>query len=967
MSTPRMQDSPFRESEWDQRLDRMLDDLKTTVGSDGEMDGRGDSSLVSSFRSSSRSGSRAGSRSGSLAPAATVEDGGHVRHTRHEYRTPDNSTHVVTEKYEYDTGDTSKTKNYQKKVMKSTYSTFNSMSAGSVDDPPAPAPQVSPPAPPDTKVISASQKVANKLVDALSSIAREETRVSPRDSYGSESVKKDTTRTTTLVTTDYSTLGRLRKNINELDSLIHTLEDSQQPGAASRRTTTEVRETVIPAKVTEKKAPPPAAAPISPKSTKSSILKTTKREEFKIDPMDTAVSIALASAKETTTTATTTKRTTESHIGETHQPKVPRGERSTTTTTQPRTNLSNGTTRSTTVSNKYENEDFDDPNKSGEVRRIVWRNRFEKTYEAQDSSHPPTMSIEEEARRRETLQRQHHHTSTSASTTSTLSSPPQRGPASPRQPQLQCAVYWPGYGGAPHVSPGSQSWKEPIPMPTPPQLSPREPGVAYIYTYGGTDTTGRSGVQPLPPLNYVNVPSAQSVPASEGAPSPTPSSQVQTQPIIYHYSYHYTIQPGQPLPDGAPPPPAGLVPGSPPALQVAPSTHSAQHSHLSHHTHSNTHTSHGGQPSHVSPPVKPSQVSPPERPSQPGQPGHPSSSVNYNIHSYSSRTVNRSDTTSTDHTGPHGPGGPGGPHGPGGPGGPYGPGGPGGPYGPGGPGGPYGPGSRPIDEPGYPSKLREPGSPDGPSGPDGPGQPGHPGSISITINKTTTRTTHSGGYPGGPDGGDVPPITSTPYSTRGRSVSPEPRSPGGPQHVSYVTNVSRTSYSDSLERVRKPKTHTLPFPDTSPIKPSDNGKIPRRVDDLMTSFSDSEDGPPGGPPARSPRRGDLADHEPLLPHNNQVAVRADADAKATAVAEAKAEPSTNKAGSPVYYPPGHELFHETMHTMTLKEGRRRGKAKWRMERAEGYKESSAHSESKGGMAMVPVCLPLCCGAACVIM
>lgn len=60
-----------------------------------------------SFRSSSRSGSRAGSRSGSLAPT-TVEDGGHVRHTRHEYRTPDNSTHVVTEKYEYDTGDTSK-------------------------------------------------------------------------------------------------------------------------------------------------------------------------------------------------------------------------------------------------------------------------------------------------------------------------------------------------------------------------------------------------------------------------------------------------------------------------------------------------------------------------------------------------------------------------------------------------------------------------------------------------------------------------------------------------------------------------------------------------------------------------------------------------------------------------------------------------------------------------------------------
>ncbi|KAG0719111.1 hypothetical protein GWK47_051170 [Chionoecetes opilio] len=125
------------------------------------------------------------------------------------------------------------------------------------------------------------------------------------------------------------------------------------------------------------------------------------------------------------------------------------------------------------------------------------------------------------------------------------------------------------------------------------------------------------------------------------------------------------------------------------------------------------------------------------------------------------------------------------------------------------------------------------------------------------------------------------------------------------------------------------------------------------------------DGPIGGPPGRSPRRGDPADHEPLLPQNHQLSVRADADAKALAVAEAKPDPTKNKPGSPVYYPPGHELFHETMHTMTLKDGRRRGKAKWRMEKSAGYKESGSSSESKGGMAMVPVCLPLCCGAACV--
>lgn len=48
-------------------------------------------------------------------------------------------------------------------------------------------------------------------------------------------------------------------------------------------------------------------------------------------------------------------------------------------------------------------------------------------------------------------------------------------------------------------------------------------------------------------------------------------------------------------------------------------------------------------------------------------------------------------------------------------------------------------------------------------------------------------------------------------------------------------------------------------------------------------------------------------------------MRAEADAKAAAAAEAetKHELTKNKAGPPVYYPPGHELFHETMHVSTI--------------------------------------------------
>jgi len=300
-----------------------------------------------------------------------------------------------------------------------------------------------------------------------------------------------------------------------------------------------------------------------------------------------------------------------------------------------------------------------------------------------------------------------------------------------------------------------------------------------------------------------------------------------------------------------------------------------------------------------------------------------------------------------------------------------------------------------------------PGDPNGPGGPDGPNGPGGK-NISITLNKTTTtHTTHTHpghpgqpghpGYPGysdrppcclhetavscgpncsfGPHGinpGKKPvndsPVTSTPYPNRGRSISPEPRngtlSPPN-VNINYTTNVSHSTYSDSLERVKRPRHHGLPFPDASPIKPQANGKIPRKVDDLMTTFTDSEDGPPY--PNSNRTYYPEPEDEPLIPANAKIEVKAEADASALAVAEAKPDPTKNVAGPAVYYPPGHEMFHETMHTMTLKESNRRGKAKWRMERAEGYKESSSHSESAAEVKMIPVCLPLCCGAACTIM
>ena len=165
-----------------------------------------------------------------------------------------------------------------------------------------------------------------ELTLALPPTGREGTHEPTRDSGDADSLKTDTMRSSTTITTDYSTLGRLRKNINELDSLIYSLEGSQTgPQAVEGQRIVEVKETVIPVKAVEKKAPPPvAAAPVSPASTtksKKEVVFTTA--QVKPEPVQAPVSPSQTSAKQSTTTVITTKRTTESRSAAASQPEVP--------------------------------------------------------------------------------------------------------------------------------------------------------------------------------------------------------------------------------------------------------------------------------------------------------------------------------------------------------------------------------------------------------------------------------------------------------------------------------------------------------------------------------------------------------------------------------------------------------------------------------------------------------------------
>ena len=334
------------------------------------------------------------------------------------------------------------------------------------------------------------------------------------------------------------------------------------------------------------------------------------------------------------------------------------------------------------------------------------------------------------------------------------------------------------------ISPGGQSWAEPVPLPTPPQqVSPREPGVAYIYNYG---SSGGSTVQPLPPLNYVAV----APPNIEGgAPSPTPSGVTQGQPVIYHYSYHYTIQPGQSLPEGVHPP------SSPPALQIVPPPATGYSSQSNDATRTFNKTTNVINEVHrttnrdiQNTPTKTISGHPGDRePLDPNyyhdsnKPGYPSdrktgpNSINY--------TVNSSNYRNETHDHPF----------------------------------PTLPNENTPRDPNFDNR-------------DYSGKPHDPNrNITININKTTTHTSHSTSTRDGrefPPNSNQVPLTSTPYRGRSRSPErrhPEPRYPSGP--------------SDSLERVRRAPNSGLPFPDTSPVKPQDSTHIPRKVEELMSDFS----------------------------------------------------------------------------------------------------------------------------------
>ena len=234
--------------------------------------------------------------------------------------------------------------------------------------------------------------------------------------------------------------------------------------------------------------------------------------------------------------------------------------------------------------------------------------------------------------------------------------------------------------------------------------------------------------------------------------------------------------------------------------------------------------------------------------------------------------------------------------------------------------------------------------------------------------------------------------SNSPYSPD-RGASPGPK--GGPPHdLNTPTGLSYYSKYHSTHSHQSHQQNTTPvaFPTNGTGSKNVMQTPPKRVDDLMTELSEFDPSiqstgfvEPSGPlPSKelhlqshstetdySSTRRNYRDHSPSPVRSRSSPPR-----------------QPNVAGPAVYYPPG-EMFsatkgkHDSLRSASVEpnptpaattnvkvehssEGGR-GKAKAKAEY--GYKEKGRYVESDGkqGAAVVPICLPLCCAAPCVIL
>lgn len=178
--------------------------------------------------------------------------------------------------------------------------------------------------------------------------------------------------------------------------------------------------------------------------------------------------------------------------------------------------------------------------------------------------------------------------------------------------------------------------------------------------------------------------------------------------------------------------------------------------------------------------------------------------------------------------------------------------------------------------------------------------------------------------------------------------------PGDNVNVVYkysTTHTSSNNYRGHPNEDSEPLLHPRPFP-TGPGDRIDGP--PKKLDQLMAEI--------GREPPNNAYNAGYTAKQAEMQHKKEVDKLTEASQKKVDVKDLPK--SKNIAGPPVYYPPGHEMF-------SHKEEAGGYRAEGGMMKESGkykYEESSkSKTKSSSGMAVVPVCLPLCCGLPCVIL
>jgi len=265
-------------------------------------------------------------------------------------------------------------------------------------------------------------------------------------------------------------------------------------------------------------------------------------------------------------------------------------------------------------------------------------------------------------------------------------------------------------------------------------------------------------------------------------------------------------------------------------------------------------------------------------------------------------------------------------------------------------------------------------------------------SYNYNLHQTTSTTNgHGPDYRSpGPDYGSSGPTyrSPSPYgppSDHLRRSSPSPSGPrapsdGTPTGVSYYSKYHSTHTHQSQQSSPGP----MAFP-TSAISPHHGGQPvqspPKRVDELMSELADFD-------PSIQPS--DIAEPAPSRSrsrHTETVVTDRRDDShdyhrsQRRSPSPVRPTKQSSTPGPPVYYPPG-EVFGSTKSqtgslqakpapvAVAAEQSAADGaRDKAQMRREYGYKDKGrgGESDSKGGAAVVPICLPLCCAAPCVIL